>query len=81
VWTYPEDIRYQIIRERHDNESNLPYVPEATRIIIAMSQASTELIDANVSGKPEVEVRRMIEWFREKSAPKFEEAIFNKQVI
>ncbi len=32
AWTYPENIWYQIIRARHDNQNDLPYVPEAARI-------------------------------------------------
>lgn len=79
AWTYPENIRYQIIRTRHDNQNDLPYIPEVARILIAMSQASAELIDADVSGKTEADVRRMIDWFRNKAAPKVEEAIANKR--
>ena len=81
AWTYPENIRYQIIRSRHDNQNDLPYVPESARILIAMAQASAELIDANVSAKTETDIRRMIDWFRNKAAPKVEEAISNKRVI
>lgn len=29
AWTYPESLRYQIIRQRHDANADLPYVPEA----------------------------------------------------
>ncbi|WP_280171555.1 hypothetical protein [Agrobacterium pusense] len=29
AWTYPEKLRYQIIRERHDTGVDLPYVREA----------------------------------------------------
>ncbi|TXN06403.1 hypothetical protein FV219_09795 [Methylobacterium sp. WL122] len=81
AWTYPENIRYKIIRSRHDNQNDLPYVPEAARILIAMAQASAELIDANVSATREADVRRMIDWFQNKAALKVEEAIFNKRVI
>ncbi|WP_244561531.1 hypothetical protein [Ensifer aridi] len=47
AWTLPENIRYQIIRERHDKVADLPYVPEAARILVAMAQASAELIGAS----------------------------------
>lgn len=78
AWTYPESIRYQIIRARHDNQNDLPYVPEAARILVAMSQAGAEFIDANVPGETEANIRRMIDWFRNKAAQKIEEAISNK---
>jgi len=43
AWTLPENIRYQIIRERHEAGNNLPYVPEAARILVSMAQACAEL--------------------------------------
>ena len=46
AWTLPENLRYQIIRERHDKAADLPYVPEAARILVATAQASAELIGA-----------------------------------
>jgi len=39
AWTLPENIRYQIIRERHEAGNDLPYVPEAARILVSMAQA------------------------------------------
>jgi hypothetical protein len=79
TWTYPENIRYRIIRARHDGQNDLPYVPEAARILVAMSQASAELIDANISGNTEADIRKMIDWFRNKAATKIEEAIVTKR--
>ncbi|MBV7417268.1 hypothetical protein KW830_02235 [Comamonas sp. CMM03] len=43
-FTYPESIRYQIIRERHDAGADQPYVHEFSRLLVAMAQASTELV-------------------------------------
>ncbi|WCA60509.1 hypothetical protein G6M16_015125 [Agrobacterium tumefaciens] len=45
AWTYPEKLRYQIIRERHDTGVDLPYVPETSRILLAMSQAARRLFE------------------------------------
>lgn len=46
AWTLPENIRYQIIRERHEAGNDLPYVPEAARILVSMAQACAELVGA-----------------------------------
>ncbi|GEP12839.1 hypothetical protein MGN01_46840 [Methylobacterium gnaphalii] len=79
AWTYPENLRDQIIRARYEKQNDLPYVPEAARILSAMSQASAELIDANDASKVEAEVRRMISWFREKAGPSVEQAIATRR--
>jgi hypothetical protein len=46
AWTLPENIRFQIIRERHETGNDLPYVPEAARILVSMAQACAELVGA-----------------------------------
>jgi hypothetical protein len=75
AWTLPENIRYQIIRERHDKGANLPYVPEAARILIAMAQASAELIGAGTVAPAGNEVRSMVSWYGNHAAPHIEQAI------
>lgn len=46
AWTLPENIRYQIIRERLEAGDDLPYIPEAARILVSMAQACAELVGA-----------------------------------
>ena len=46
AWTLAGSIRYQIIRERHEAGKDLPYVPEAARILVAMAQACAEVVGA-----------------------------------
>ena len=52
AWTLPENLRYQIIRERHVQVANLAYVPETARILVATAQASIELIGAAKHPRP-----------------------------
>jgi hypothetical protein len=33
AWTLPENLRYRIIRDRHDKSIDLPYIPEAARVV------------------------------------------------
>lgn len=76
AWTYPENIRYRIIRERHEAGMDIPYVPEAARIVAAMAQASVELIGAG-DDEPAAsdEIRKMIAWFGNHAAPGIERAV------
>jgi hypothetical protein len=75
AWTLPENIRYQIIRDRHDKAADLPYVPEAARILIAMAQASSELIGAGPADPAGDGIKKMIQWFNNHAGPGIERAI------
>lgn len=63
AWTYPENIRYAIVRDRHERGNDLPYVPESARILVAMAEAGAELISAGETVPAEAGIRRMLAWF------------------
>lgn len=65
AWAYPEKLRYLIIRERHDTGVDLPYVPETSRILLAMSQAAIELVNAGEVTPAKQDIQQMIKWFDE----------------
>jgi hypothetical protein len=75
AWTYPEKLRYQIIRERHDTGVDLPYVREAARILLAMSQAASELADAGEVTPAKQDIQKIIKWFDEDLVRGIESAI------
>lgn len=75
AWTFPETLRYQIIRERHDAGTDLPYIPEFARIIVAMAQASAELIGAKESAPAQAALHQMMGWYREHALPDLQQAI------
>tara|TARA_R110002020_G_scaffold55744_4_gene154467 strand:- start:3766 stop:4179 length:414 start_codon:yes stop_codon:yes gene_type:complete len=75
AWTYPENIRYQIIRDRHAQGVDLAYVPETARIINAMAQAATELIGSADGSPASEEIRKMLTWYRTHAIPGIERAI------
>ena len=79
AWTYPENLRYQIIRERHEKETDLPYVPETARILLAMSQAAAELVNAGDVTPAQEKVREMIAWFDNHLVPGIESATATRQ--
>jgi hypothetical protein len=75
AWTLPENLRYQIVRERHEKGLDLPYVPEAARVIVKMAEACSELIGA-AEGKPaDSDARLAIKWYREHAVPHVRKAI------
>lgn len=63
AWTYPENLRYQIIRERHETGGDLPYVPETARILLAMSQAAAELVNTGDATPAREKIQEIIAWF------------------
>jgi hypothetical protein len=75
AWTLPENLRYRIIRDRHDKGIDLPYVPEAARIIIRMAEACAELIGAGEANPAEEEARSAIQWYRARAVPRVQQAI------
>ncbi|WP_400156668.1 hypothetical protein [Agrobacterium sp. P15N1-A] len=79
AWTYPEKLRYQIIRERHDTGVDLPYVPETSRILLAMSQAAIELVNAGKLTPAKQDIQQMINWFEEDLVPGIERAITTRR--
>jgi len=79
AWTLPENLRYQIIRERHDQATDLPYVPEAARVLVATAQASAELIGAGKFALAGDGIQKMIQWFGNHAAPGVEQAIADRR--
>lgn len=75
AWAYPEKLRYLIIRERHDTGVNLPYVPETSRILLAMSQAAIELVNAGEVTPAKQDIQQMIKWFDEDLVRGIESAV------
>jgi hypothetical protein len=79
AWTLPETLRYQIIRERHERGLDLPYVPEAARILTAMAAAGAELVAAGTTHPAQAEIRRAIGWYSEHAVPGIERAIADRR--
>ncbi|MBP1853512.1 hypothetical protein [Rhizobium halophytocola] len=76
AWTYPENIRYAIIRERHDRGDNLAHVPEFARILVAMAQAAAETIGSSEGHAPAgAQIDAMIAWYGDHAVPGIEKAI------
>jgi hypothetical protein len=75
AWTFPESVRYRIVRERHDKGADLPYVPEAARVLVGMAQACAELIGAKDAAPAEDVIQNMLRWYGQHAAPGLREAI------
>jgi hypothetical protein len=75
AWTLPENVRYEVIRARHDRNLDLPYVPETARTLTAVAAACAELIGAGDTPPAESYVRGMINWYRNHFDPSVQRAI------
>ncbi|MBU0737529.1 MAG: hypothetical protein KJ981_19745 [Alphaproteobacteria bacterium] len=63
AWTYPETMRYAIIRRRHQTDDDLAYVPETARILTAMAAACAELCGAKPGIGEAAGTADMLRWF------------------
>lgn len=75
AWTLPENVRYHVIRQRHDQQIDLPYVPESARILNAVMAACAELIGSGSPSPADASMRQMIVWYRDIFSPNAEKAI------
>ena len=81
AWTFPESVRYTVIRTRHDLHDDAPYVPELGRPLVAVAAVCAELVGAiQLDAVPEASARRplltvrqqvegLAAWYREQMAP------------
>jgi hypothetical protein len=76
-WTYPERVRYQIIRERHEKGADLPHVPDAARLLVSMAQACGELVGARDSAPADAACRAMARWYGDHALPTIARALEN----
>ena len=63
AWTYPETMRYAIIRQRHQADDDLAYVPETARVLTAMAAACAELCGAKAGTGEAAGTAEMLRWF------------------
>jgi len=75
AYTYPESLRYQIIRDRHIKAADAPYVHEYARILNAMAAACTEMIGGADAKPAETQIREMIDWYGNVPVPYARSAI------
>lgn len=79
-FTYPESIRYQIIRERHDAGADQPYVHEFSRLLVAMAQASAELVGGKDATPASASLEQMLAWYRDLALPNLRQAIEQTEI-
>ena len=75
AWTLPENLRYRIIRDRHDKGVDLPYLPEVARVMVRMAEACSELVGAGEAKPAEEQARSAIQWYRAHAVPNIQRAI------
>jgi hypothetical protein len=75
AWTLPENLRYRIIRDRHDKGVDLQYIPEVSRVLVRMAEACSELVGAGEAKPAEEQARSAIQWYRAHAVPHIQRAI------
>lgn len=78
--TLPENLRYQIIRDRHDSNADAPYISETARAIKAMGEACAELVGAANARPTDEQVRTAIRWYSDYARPHIQKALATKRV-
>ncbi|MFN4207445.1 MAG: hypothetical protein ACK4HG_13680 [Agrobacterium albertimagni] len=63
AWTYPEAMRYAIIRQRHESDDDLAFVRDTARILTAMAAACAELCGSKPGTAEAAGVAKMLRWF------------------
>jgi len=79
-FTYPESVRYQIIRERHDAGADQPYVHEFSRLLVAMAQASAELVGGKNAAPASASLEQMLAWYKDLALPHLRRAIEQAEI-
>lgn len=92
AWTYPENLKYTLIRARHELQQNKPYTPEVARALFKVAEVCAELVGcsnttAKVVGvdphdpKQAKSIEEMVlglaNWYREHFTPGLSDAVRN----
>lgn len=75
AWSMPENVKYHIIRQRHDDKVDLPYFPETARILTSAVAACAEAIGADGSTSANSSLQGMTRWYLDHFIPNIEKAL------
>ena len=75
AFVLPENVRYAIIRARHETNADLPYVPETARILLSMAQACAELVGAEPEKPADRDIAQMVRWYSDQAIPRLRGAL------
>ncbi len=83
AWTYPENVRYAVVRARHALSDGAPYRPELARALAEAAKVCSELVGAThldeapaAGGKPlRATIRSLARWYREEMPAQLTRAV------
>jgi hypothetical protein len=78
AWIYPEKLRYEVVRQRHSEGCDQPYVPETARIIVSVAEACAELIGAGMPAPMELSFKQLASWYRDHAVPLVDAVLHDK---
>jgi hypothetical protein len=73
AWTYPENVRYAVVRARHELSDDAPYRPELARVLTEVGAVCAELVgaqrldeaSANRTKSVRQTVQALVRWYRD----------------
>lgn len=89
AWTYPENLRYSVIRARHRLGDDAPYRPELARVLREVGAVCAELVGAKRldaplgadgrAGSIRTMVQGLPQWYGEQMVPQLSRVASGKQ--
>ena len=72
---YPENVRYEIIRVRHDMENDKDFTPESARALVNAAKVCAELVGAGEAQPIQEPVRKLAHWYSAHMVPQISNAV------
>ena len=78
AWTYPENVKYDVIRARQRLGDSRPYKPELARALEHAASVCGELVGSDLVGEDRnsaSQVEALARWYEEVMTPQLESAL------
>ncbi|BCM91578.1 hypothetical protein IAD21_03453 [Abditibacteriota bacterium] len=78
-WIYPENVRYEIIRVRHELGNDKHYTPESARALVNAADICAEMIGAGEAQPIKDSITKLAQWYPTYMVPQIANAIETKR--
>ena len=78
-WIYPENVRYEVIRARHQLENDKHFTPESARALVNAAHVCAEMIGAGEAQPIQNSVKKLAQWYPNHLVPQVTNAIETKR--
>jgi hypothetical protein len=74
-WIYPKNVRYEVVRIRHQLENDKHFTQESERALVNAAKVCAELIGAGEAQPIRNSVRKLAQWYPTHMVPQITNAI------